>query len=130
MEQESVIQSESSNVRRCLLALEQHVQGQAMIYAPLCRKPPDLLQCKYYLCSMEGGGMPKSCYSGCHRICSSLSALDLHRPGKFQRKLRRCLTEQEMGERGMVWHEKGWWKFSAFERALSWSVSENAQEAL
>ena len=28
----------------------------------------------------------------------------------------------------MVQHEKGWWMRSAFERALPWSVSEEAQE--
>ena len=63
-------------------------------------------------------GMPKSCCSGCHRMFSSLSVFDLHRTGKFQRKIRRCLTEQEMRERGTVQHEKGWWMRSPFERAL------------
>ena len=35
----------------------------------------------------------KSCCSGCHRMFTSLSAFDLHRTGKFQREMRRCLTE-------------------------------------
>ena len=59
---------------------------------------------------------------------TSLSAFDLHRTGKFQRKARRCLTEREMRERGMVQNEKGWWMRSTFDGLLPWSVSEEAQE--
>ena len=59
---------------------------------------------------------------------TSLSAFDLYRTGSFQRRIRWYLTEQGMRERGMVQHEKSWWMRSAFERALPWSVSEEAQE--
>ena len=55
---------------------------------------------------------------------SSLSAFGLNRTGKFQRKTRRCLTEQEIRERGMVQHEQGWWMRSAFDGALLWHSPE------
>jgi hypothetical protein len=58
----------------------------------------------------------------------SLLAFDLYRTGSFQGRIRWCLAEQEMRERGMVQHEKGWWMRSAFDGALPWSVSEEAQE--
>ena len=61
---------------------------------------------------------------------TSLSAFDLHRTGKFQRKMRRCLTEQEMREQGMVQNEKGWWMHSAFDGALPWLVQEVEEEAV
>ena len=59
---------------------------------------------------------------------TSLSAFDLHRTGKYERKKRRCMTEQEMLDKGMVQHEKGRWMRSAFDGALPWSVSEEAHE--
>ena len=72
--------------------------------------------------------MPKSLCTGCHRIFASLSAFDLHRTGKFERKKRRCMTEQQMLTRGMVQNAKGWWMRSAFDGQLPWSVSEEKQE--
>ena len=72
--------------------------------------------------------MSKSNCSGCHQICSSLSAFDLHRTGRLQRKTRSCLTEQEMRERDMVQNEKGWWVHSAFEGALPWPALEESSE--
>ena len=77
---------------------------------------------------LGGKGMPKSCCSGCGRMFTSLSAFDLHRTGKFQRKMRCCLTDQEMRERGMVQNEKGWWMRSAFDGALPWHSPEEARE--
>ena len=61
-------------------------------------------------------------------MCSSLSAFDLHRIGKFQRKTQRYLTEQEMREEGMVQNEKGWWMRSAFDGILPWPVTEAKQK--
>ena len=61
---------------------------------------------------------------------SSLSAFDLHRIGKVQREMRRCLTEQEMRERGMVQNEKGWWMRSAFDGMLPWPVPEEVRRSL
>ncbi len=57
---------------------------------------------------------------------TSLSAFDLHWTGKYEHKKRRCMTEQEMLEKGVVQNEKGWWMRSAFDGELPWSVSEEA----
>lgn len=59
---------------------------------------------------------------------TSLSAFDLHRTGKFERKMRRCLTEQEMFAKGMVQNTKGWWMRSAFDGVLPWSALEDELE--
>ncbi len=72
--------------------------------------------------------MPKALCRGYHRMFTSLSAFDLHWTGKYEHKKRRCMTEQEMLEKGVVQNEKGWWMRSAFDGALPWSVSEEAQE--
>jgi hypothetical protein len=69
--------------------------------------------------------MPKSLCSACNQMFTSLSAFDLHRTGKFKRKMRRCLTEQEMRARGMVQNAKGWWMRAAFDGELPWSASED-----
>ena len=68
--------------------------------------------------------MPKSRCRGCHQMFTSLSAFDLHRTGKYEHKKRRCLTGQEMLEKGMVQNAKGWWMRSAFDGKLPWSASE------
>jgi hypothetical protein len=90
-------------------------------------KPPDFLQCKQYRCQEEVA-MPKSLCRGCNQTFTSLSAFDMHRTGKFERKKRRCLTEQEMLARGMVQNAKSWWMRSAFDGALPWLESEDEQE--
>jgi hypothetical protein len=54
---------------------------------------------------------------------TSLSAFDLQRTGKYERKKRRCLTQQEMLEKGMVQNAKGWWMRSAFHVEIPWSMS-------
>ena len=72
--------------------------------------------------------MPKSRCRGCGLTFTSLSAFDLHRTGSFQLRTRWCLTEQEMQERSMVQHQKGWRMRSAFDGLLPWSVSEETQE--
>jgi hypothetical protein len=46
---------------------------------------------------------------GCERTFAGIVAFDAHREGKFTRKKRRCLTEQEMRTEGMFRNEKGWW---------------------
>jgi hypothetical protein len=72
--------------------------------------------------------MPKSLCKGCSQMFTSLSAFDMHRKGKFERKKRRCLTEKEMLANGMVQNTKGWWMRSAFDGALPWPISEDEQE--
>jgi hypothetical protein len=72
--------------------------------------------------------MPKSCCRGCNQMFTSLSAFDLHRRGKFERKRRRCMTEQEMRDMGMVQNTKGWWMRSAFDGALPWPGAEETAE--
>jgi hypothetical protein len=59
---------------------------------------------------------------------TSLSAFDLHRTGKFERKMRRCLTEQEMLDKSMVQNAKGWWMRSAFDGVLPWPAQEDEHE--
>ena len=51
--------------------------------------------------------MPKSLCRGCDQMFTSLSAFDLHRTGKYERKKRRCLAQQEMLFKGMVQYAKG-----------------------
>jgi hypothetical protein len=94
------------------------------------QKPPDFLLCRQKMAPVHGGNpaMPKSYCSGCGRTFTSLSAFDLHRTGKFQRKMRRCLTEQGMQAIGMVQNEKGWWMRSTFKGALPWTVPEESHE--
>ena len=72
--------------------------------------------------------MPKSHCGGCHQMFTSLSAFDMHRTGKFERKKRRCLTEQDMLAKGMVQNTKGWWMRSAFDREIPWFESEDEHE--
>jgi hypothetical protein len=73
--------------------------------------------------------MPKSLCRGCHQMFTSLSAFDLHRTGKYELKMRRCMIEQEMLEKGMVLNAKGWWMRSAFDGEMPWSASEELEEA-
>jgi hypothetical protein len=88
-----------------VLAQEQNLRGRDDLCFPM-QKTVGCSPVQAISMVLEDKDMPKSCCSGCHRMFSSLSAFDLHRTGKFHRKLRRCLTEQEMRERGMVQHEQ------------------------
>jgi hypothetical protein len=74
--------------------------------------------------------MPKSLCKGCDQMFTSLSAFDLHRTGMFEHKKRRCLTGQEMLEKGMVQNAKGWWMRSAFDVGIPWSVSHQELEVV
>lgn len=51
----------------------------------------------------------KSICGACGRIFSSVSSFDKHRVGKFEPMERRCLSEQEMLDKGMTKNDKGWW---------------------
>jgi hypothetical protein len=72
--------------------------------------------------------MPKSSCRRCGQTFTSLSAFDLHRTGKFQHKMRRCPTEQDMLAKGMVQNAKGWWMRSSFEGELPWTVSDESRD--
>ncbi len=72
--------------------------------------------------------MPKSLCRGCHQMFTSLSAFDMHRTGKFERKMRRCLTEQDMLAKGMVQNAKGWWMRAAFDGEIPWPTPEDELE--
>src|SRR5690348_5405941 len=76
----------------------------------------------------------KSECSGCNLTFTSVSAFDMHRVGGwgdpiyatnakgkrgdtigYTKPTRRCLTEQEMLEKGMRKTEKGWWSTGTFD---------------
>jgi hypothetical protein len=97
--------------------------------APSFKKLPDFLLCRQEMIMLGGIlPMPKSYCCGCGRTFASLSAFDLHRTGKFQHKMRRCLTEQNMLAKGMVQNAKGWWMRSSFEGELPWTISDESNE--
>ena len=99
-----------------------------MIYAPLRKKLSDVLQCKQYLCCMQGVGMSKLRCSGGGRMFSTLLAFDLDLTEKFQHNGRRCLTEHQVWAKGMVQNEIGWWRRMSFEGVLTWPASRNEEE--
>jgi hypothetical protein len=68
--------------------------GRYYVYC-LVQKPARISTVQVINGSWREDAMPKSLCRGCNRMFTSLSAFDLHRTGKFQRKMRRCLTEQE-----------------------------------
>jgi len=56
--------------------------------------------------------------STCHEFFNSDGAFDMHRTGKFNdpKDPRRCRTEQEMTEKGMVMNKAGYWTTGRFDR--------------
>lgn len=64
-------------------------------------------------CGAEWGGMRTSHCTVCHQTFNSDSAGDMHRVGEHHLstgpKRRRCLTIEEMLDRGMVLNSRGRW---------------------
>jgi hypothetical protein len=51
----------------------------------------------------------KSACCRCGEIFVSVTSFDAHRVGSFELRARRCLTPHELGTKGMMRNEKGWW---------------------
>lgn len=57
----------------------------------------------------------KSTCRACGCIFSSVSSFDRHRVGKHEPMERRCLSVEEMCNRGMTQNAKGWWTTGEFD---------------
>lgn len=53
---------------------------------------------------------------GCQKRFSGLSVFDAHRTGSYARSERRCLTTEEMEQKGMRANERGIWKMPDDEK--------------
>ena len=56
----------------------------------------------------------------CKHLFAGVRAFDAHRVGPYPRKRqkRRCLTQREMRQRGMVQNEQGWWMLAGKRIAI------------
>lgn len=55
--------------------------------------------------------------AGCSEFFNSSRAFEKHRAGEHEGGQRRCLTPDEMRERGMALNSSGWWVGSLRENA-------------
>ena len=56
----------------------------------------------------------KSVCTACRLVFSSVSAFDMHRVGPYNPPGRRCLTDREMLNKGMVRNNRGVWTTGEF----------------
>ncbi len=75
----------------------------------------------------------KNLCCGCSRDFTSVAAFDRHRTGRYMPDTRRCLTEQEMSERGLERKPSGQWgnvKTDRDRARLAWLTERERQKAL
>jgi hypothetical protein len=81
--------------------------------------------------------MAKSTCGGCGKVFSSLSSFDMHRVGSYGDPIiekghvigytptaRRCLSAQEMRDKGMLLNERGVWT-TGFDATGIWGKVDN-----
>lgn len=62
----------------------------------------------------------KSTCRGCGKVFSSVRSFDRHRTGPFSaRQSRRCLSDEEMVDKGFHLNTRGWWSNAAAKDALA-----------
>ena len=66
---------------------------------------------------------------GCGKYFKSTHAFDKHRTGEHKNNQRRCLTEDEMLEKGMVLNKNGWWVGSAMSDSVVNARCESMEHA-
>jgi len=62
--------------------------------------------------------MAKSICTVCENVFYSVGAFDKHRIGSFQAKTRRCKSEREMWDVGMLKNDKGIWTTGKFDASI------------
>lgn len=66
--------------------------------------------------------------TGCGRKFRSVSAFDLHRTGSYYRRERKCISEAEMIQKGMVQQKNGCWSSAGPESSIvAWEKKEDEE---
>lgn len=80
--------------------------------------------------SLKIGGNRRCQCAGCELYFNSEGAFTKHRTGSYSGRTRRCMTEAEMLEAGMVKNDSGYWVTAVIEGGFWGSKADEEDDLL